>query len=92
MTKIDSDIVHFAAQNTKELALRVRRLLIVEAPQDPALGSGMILLHEDLVNPDGGKLRTPIGLHEEPARVGNNVRIDQENFRDRESLKSERHG
>ena len=57
------------------------RLLVMQAPQDPALGAGMVVLHEEVGNACRAKLFEVVGLEEEAAIIGVDFGLDDEDAR-----------
>ena len=89
---VNGDVPDAAADDADELALGVRRALVVEAAQGALGGSRVVVLDETLRDAVPGELRFLIGLHEEAAFVGEGLRLDDDEARDGAGREGEGHG
>ena len=74
---IDRDVKDLAVQHLNQLGLPVG-VLEMQAPQNIALGTGDVVLHEGGCDPEIRIARRVIGLEKLPARVSEYLRLDQQ--------------
>jgi hypothetical protein len=81
---VDSDVEDHAARHTHQLALRMRRLLPVQAAQHAARRARMVVLDEgDPLAGRGHERLLVVALEEEAARVAEHLGLDDEHAFDR---------